>query len=123
MRGPMCAIALAALAALPLEPVRAQSAGTTCSRTDLADAVDKAGASLRRLNGETLPRLQGKMRQLQAIKGWSDNDYQDLAADQMADERIAELDRTANELLARIDTLGTPSGPRRGPGSRCPTSL
>ena len=36
----------------------------SCTREDFALAVDRAGAALRQLNADNLPRLRAKMREL-----------------------------------------------------------
>lgn len=89
-------------------PATTAVAAETCSRNDLAAAVDKAGEALRRLNVQTLPRLQAKMRQLKEAKNLPEADEQEQITAMLVDYRTAELDAQANDLLARIDTLGTP---------------
>jgi hypothetical protein len=84
----------------------ASAADPTCTPADFSRAVDEAGAALRRLNAETKPRLQPKMLQLKARKGWSDADYEEKTFAALQDDHIASLDARANELLARIDALG-----------------
>src|SRR5689334_3265480 len=84
----------------------ASAAAPTCTPADFSRAVDEAGAALRTLNTETKPRLQPKMLQLKALKGWSDADYEEKTFATLQDDRIASLDARANELLARIDALG-----------------
>ena len=78
-----------------------------CTREDFAKAVNTAAAALRKLNAESAPRLQDKMRQLQKKKGWPDAGYEEKAFQALHDERMAALDAEANERLARIDALGT----------------
>src|SRR6516165_11343345 len=84
----------------------ASAADPTCTPADFSRAVDEAGAALRKLNAETKPRLQPKMLQLKARKGWSDADYEEKTFAALQDDHIASLDARANELLARIDALG-----------------
>jgi len=79
----------------------------SCTRTDIADAVDAAGAALRKINSDTVPGIQSKMRQLKTLKGWSDADYQEQAAALIQDARTEQLDMQSSELLARIDTIGS----------------
>ena len=78
----------------------------SCTRGDIADAVDAAGAALRKINGDTVPVIQSKMRQLRAAKGWSETDYQERAATLIQDERTEQLDAQSSDLLARIDAIG-----------------
>jgi hypothetical protein len=79
----------------------------SCTREDFAQAVDRAGAALRQLNAETAPKLRAKMRELKEARGWPDADYEEKAMQALQDERMAALDVQANDLLARLDTLGT----------------
>ena len=43
------------------------------------------------------------MRKLKELKGWAD----EKAYETLQDERMAAFDAQANDLLAKIDTLGT----------------
>lgn len=79
----------------------------TCRKEDFAKAVDEAGESLRAYNAEAAPQLTDKLRQLKTKKGWKDDDYERVALDYLHDARIAGLDQKANDLLAKVDELGT----------------
>ena len=57
-------------------PVPATAA--TCTADDFAAAVDKSGAQLRTFNGEALPKLRDKLKELKTAKGWGD-DYEEKA--------------------------------------------
>jgi len=83
---------------------------TTCAREDFARAVNEAGAALRKLSAESMPRLDAKMRQLKAKMRWPEAGYQEMAYQALQDERVAAFDAAANELLAKIDALGTVEG-------------
>jgi hypothetical protein len=96
---------LAALAAALLAGGHAFAA--SCTKEDFAHAVDQAGVALRKLNADNTPRLQAKMRQLKEAKGWTDAGYQEKAYAALQDERTSSLDAQANELLARLDQLGS----------------
>jgi hypothetical protein len=103
----VAALATALGAAPSVETVRAQA----CTAEQLADAVDQAGANLRRITQELQPRLDQRLRQLKAKRGWADGDYEEKGYAEIADARSEALERQANELLARIDTLGAlPAG-------------
>jgi hypothetical protein len=84
----------------------------SCSKEDFAQAVDRAGADLRRINSDNAPRLRAKMRQLKEARGWPDAGFEEKAYEALQDERMAALDAQANDLLAKLDALGTvdPSG-------------
>jgi hypothetical protein len=79
----------------------------TCTKEDFARAVDLAGEALRRVNAENAPRLRAKLRQLKDARGWPDAGYEEKAYAAVQDERTAALDAQANDLLARLDQLGT----------------
>jgi hypothetical protein len=96
-------LAVLALAQLVQSPARAAS----CTREDFALAIDRAGAALRKLNADNLPRLRAKMRQLKEAKGWPDAGFEEKAYEALQDERMAALDAQANDLLAKLDALGT----------------
>ncbi len=79
----------------------------SCTREDFANAVDRAGALLRKLNAESLPQLRAKMRKLKEVRGWPDATFEEQAYTALQDERIAAFDAQANDLLAKLDQLGT----------------
>ncbi len=82
-------------------------AANSCAREDFAQAVDRAGAALRQLNADNTPRLRAKLRELKAARGWPDAGFEEKAYEVLQDERMAALDMQANDLLAKLDTLGT----------------
>lgn len=108
MKRSLRTLAIAAALACVLAPSLARA--QTCTRAQLAEAVDKTGASLRKVTTETAPQLQSRMRQLKERKGWSDADYEEQAVALISDKRLADLDQQASDLVARIDALGTPKG-------------
>ena len=94
--------ATAAALVCALTPVFAQ----TCAPDDFGKAVDGAGAALRAYNLEAAPKLQVRIKALAAKRGWSEQDAEENSITSLQDDRIAKLDETANELLAKVDTLG-----------------
>lgn len=90
-----------------------QSAYADCKPEDFAAAVDKSGAQLRAFNGEALPKLQAKLKQLKDKKGWTDSDYEEKALASVRDDQTAKLDAEAEDLIVKIDQLGRP--PESGP--------
>ncbi|MGE0852453.1 MAG: DUF1134 domain-containing protein [Hyphomicrobiaceae bacterium] len=103
MRGLLIVVAAASAMLAMLSTGHAAS----CAREDFAQAVDQAGAALRQLNAENAPRLRSKMRALKDARGWPDAGFEEQAMGAVQDERMAALDLQANDLLAKIDTLGT----------------
>ena len=83
------------------------SAARSCAREDFAASVDRAGAALRQLNADNAPRLRAKLRELKDSRGWPDAGFEEKAYAMLQDERMAGLDMQANDLLAKLDALGT----------------
>src|SRR5215510_2299095 len=83
------------------------AAANSCAREDFAQAVDRAGAALRQLNADNAPRLRAKLRELKEVRGWPDGGFEEKAYEILQDERMAALDMQANDLLAKLDALGT----------------
>ncbi len=96
-----------ALFAAALHTFSAASLATSCSKDDFAKAVDQAGAALRKVGTESMPRIQAKMRQLKEKRGWPDQGFEEKAFAALQDERIAQFDAQANDLLSRLDNLGS----------------
>jgi hypothetical protein len=96
------------LAVLALVLVHPRARAATCTAEDFAAAVDKSGAQLRAFNAEALPKLQGKLKQLNDKKGWAE----EKSLDSVRDDRTTKLDAEAEDLIIKIDTLGRP--PEKG---------
>jgi hypothetical protein len=96
---------LLALLLAGIRPVPATAA--TCAADDFAAAVDKSGAQLRTFNGEALPKLRDKLKELKTAKGWGD-DYEEKGLDTVRDARAEKFDSDAEELITKIDMLGRP---------------
>ena len=100
-------LVISAIGAIVLHAASIAPAAASCTREEFAKAVDTAGAALRKINADNAPRLRTKMRQLKDKNGWPDTGYEEKAYEALADERIVAFDAQANELLAKVDTLGT----------------
>jgi hypothetical protein len=96
-------IMTALVAAALLGGGRAFATAAPCSKDDFGQAVDRAAAQLRKLNAEQIPQVQAKIRKLKEAKGWED----EKTYETLQDERMAAFDAQANDLLAKIDGLGT----------------
>lgn len=99
-------IAVATLALIAAAGLFSPAVAQTCSSDSFANAVDEAGAVLRKFNLEHQPKLNAKLETLRAKKGWKKTDSGDKALDYLQDGRIAELDARSNQLLTKIDNLG-----------------
>src|SRR5215831_18186916 len=100
-------LAFALMGLAQLSYIAAAAAAPSCAREDFAQAVDRAGAALRQLNADNAPRLRAKLRELKELRGWPDAEFEEKAYEILQDERMGALDMQANDLLARLDTLGT----------------
>src|SRR5215510_4246869 len=87
--------------------VRSGVEAASCSKEDFGRAVDQAGAALRKLNADNAPRLRAKMRELKDRKAWADTDFEEKALAAVQDERIEAYNAQANDLLAKLDALGS----------------
>ena len=85
----------------------------TCDAARIASAVDAAGASLRKFNADTRPKLKAKLERLAGTKGWPKAQAEEKGLDYLQDGRVGEFDASANDLLAKVDMLG-----RTGPGAK-----
>jgi hypothetical protein len=85
-------------------PVVAQA--QQCTADQFGASVDQAGAALREIMRVNQPKLDQKIKALKAKNNWTEAEAEDKALEALSDARTAELDRTANDLLARIDQLG-----------------
>ncbi|MEO8420969.1 MAG: EipA family protein [Hyphomicrobium sp.] len=93
---------LLATLALVFAPSGAYAAA--CTADQFAAAVDKSGAQLRAFNGEALPKLQAKLKQLKEKKGWDE----EKALGTVRDDRTGKFDEQAEDLIVKIDQLGRP---------------
>jgi hypothetical protein len=78
----------------------------SCSKADFEAVVDEAAAGLRELTRENTPPFQGKLRQLKAKRGWSNDQFLKEAEPYVRDETIAAFDRKAEDFLLRITSGG-----------------
>jgi hypothetical protein len=106
-----CGIAVAALSLANFSGAATAQTATqnnapTCTVEQVADAVDSAGAALRDITRVNQPKLDDRIRALSRQNKWSDAEATEKALELLADARTASLDRTANELLSKIDQLG-----------------
>ena len=96
------------LAALAFVLVQSGAHAASCNAEQFAAAVDKSGAQLRAFNGEALPKLQAKLKQIKDKKGWDE----EKALGAVRDDRTGKFDEQAEDLIVKIDQLGRP--PEKG---------
>ena len=81
----------------------------TCTEAQIAAAQDEGSAALKRLNAQTTPQIDAKLRELQKARGWSDHDLDDKAYEQLEDDTIRAFDRETATLITRMETLSEPT--------------
>jgi len=81
-------------------------AAERCGKAEFGAVIDDTGAKLRKLNSDTQPRIQARMRELGARHGWAESEIEEKAYHLLLDEETRSLDEQAGELLARFDRLG-----------------
>lgn len=101
---------LVALLALAAGVTGALAQAAQCSKTDFENVVDEAAGALRDLTRANTPQFQAKLRQLKDKRGWSQDEFIASAEPFVRDEQIETYDRTSEELVAKIATLGQKGG-------------
>jgi hypothetical protein len=86
-----------------------------CSKADFETVVDEAAGALRNLTHQNTPRFQGKLRQLKAKRGWSDEQFLKEAEPLVRDDKTAAFDQKSEALLARITGAGQAAAPGSAP--------
>ena len=84
----------------------------TCNKEDFESAVETAAANLRDLNSKNRPEFQAKLRKLKDKRKWNHDDFVANAAPFVRDDKTEVYDKTTNELLSAISSMGQQgSGP------------
>jgi hypothetical protein len=117
--GLAAAALLAVAVALPSGPASAQA----CQRSDFVEVVDAAAAALRTLNARNRPDFQGRLRQLKDKRGWSQDQFLVEAEPFVRDDQIESYDRTSEELVGKIATMGQKGGNAATPDCNLLTEL
>lgn len=81
-----------------------------CRRSDFVEVVDAAAAALRTLNARNRPDFQNRLRQLKDKRGWSQDQFLVEAEPFVRDDQIESYDRTSEELVGKIATMGQKGG-------------
>lgn len=78
----------------------------TCAKAEFEAVVDEAAEKLRELNQQNRPLFQIKLRELKLKRGWDHDTFLKEAAPFVKDEKIEVFDRSSEELLNAISTMG-----------------
>lgn len=102
--GTLAGAACVALAALGVPAIAQEPA--SCAKADFEAAVDESAAALRDLNQKNKPTFQERLRQLKDKRGWTHDQFLKEGAGYIKDEQIDTYDKTSNDLLAKISSMG-----------------
>jgi hypothetical protein len=83
---------------------RAQDA--SCTKSDFEAVVEQAAGALRDLNNKNKPLFQEKLRTLKDKRGWTHEQFMQEAAPFVRDDKIEAFDRSTEELLSAIASMG-----------------
>ncbi|AGK57639.1 hypothetical protein HYPDE_29823 [Hyphomicrobium denitrificans 1NES1] len=84
----------------------AQGADATCKKEDFEAVVEATASSLRDLNSKNRPEFQEKLRELKAKRNWTQNEFMEKAAPFVRDDKTAVYDKSTDELLSAISSMG-----------------
>ena len=87
----------------------------TCTEADIAKAVDDVGAKLRAFNSETMAALNPRLKNLQKLRGWSDEELAAKTQSLVSDAEVTAFDKEAYQQFSKIDELGSTGKP----GNEC----
>jgi predicted outer membrane protein len=85
---------------------RAAETPQTCAKEDFESVVEIAAGSLRDLNSKNRPAFQEKLRELKEKRNWSHDDFIEKAKPFVKDDKTAVYDKTTDELLSAIASMG-----------------
>lgn len=103
-------LAAAGLLAVAAALLPASAIAQDCKRSDFVEVVDAAAAALRTLNARNRPDFQDRLRQLKDKRGWSQDQFLTEAEPFVRDDQIETYDRTSEELVGKIATMGQKGG-------------
>jgi hypothetical protein len=86
--------------------LRADDAPAACSKEDFESVVEQAAGSLRDLNAQNRPQFQGKLRALKDKRHWSHDEFMQKATPFVKDDKTAAYDKSSDELLSAIASMG-----------------
>jgi hypothetical protein len=86
--------------------VRAETPASTCSKEEFESVVDEAAGSLRDLNSKNRPAFQEKLRELKTKRKWTHDQFIVQARPFVRDDKTAVYDKSTDELLSAISSMG-----------------
>jgi hypothetical protein len=86
--------------------LQAEQSAATCAKEDFEEVVEAAAGSLRDLNSNNRPAFQEKLRLLRDKRKWSHDEFLENAKPFVRDDKTADFDKTTDELLSAIGSMG-----------------
>lgn len=99
-------VVAAAMMGIGTSDARAQGSETTCQKEDFEAVVEATASSLRDLNSKNRPEFQEKLRELKLKRNWNQNEFMEKAAPFVRDDKTAVYDKSTDELLSAISSMG-----------------
>lgn len=99
-------VVVAAMMGIGSTGLHAQTADATCQKEDFEFVVEATASSLRDLNTKNRPEFQEKLRELKLKRNWSQNEFMEKAAPFVRDDKTTVYDKSTDELLAAISSMG-----------------
>lgn len=99
-------VGAAAMMGIGTADLQAQGTDTTCQKEDFEAVVEATASSLRDLNSKNRPEFQEKLRELKLKRNWNQNEFMEKAAPFVRDDKTAVYDKSTDELLSAISSMG-----------------
>jgi len=93
-------------AALCCTYARADDTPAGCSKEDFESVAEQAAGSLRDLNSLNRPQFQEKLRALKDKRHWTHDEFLEKAKPFVKDDKTVVYDKTTDELLSAIASMG-----------------
>jgi hypothetical protein len=77
-----------------------------CAASDISTIISGMSDKLRKSNVENQSRMQGRLRELAKLKGWSEAETEEKGLELLEDDETRIQDETSSHLLAMVDKLG-----------------
>jgi hypothetical protein len=84
----------------------AEEPALACTREEFQSVVEETSAHLREVNSKNRPEFQTKLRQLKAKYKWTHDEFMKHAKPFVRDDKTKVFDRSTEELLSAIASMG-----------------
>jgi hypothetical protein len=98
--------AVSIVAAMSCGAAFAEEPALTCTREEFQSVVEETSEHLRELNSRNRPEFQTRLRQLKAKYKWTHDQFMEHAKPFVRDDKTKVFDRSTEELLSAIASMG-----------------